>query len=310
VHPPARRTNYPRIGLIALTGLAVVAATAAGVGYLGRRPGAALAGIVTFTAAPPSPTPSPAASPSPSPAPASPAARTPVPLLQPHTVRIDTPGFWSYALLTTSTGAVTGSKNLAATSTTASMIKAWIAADYLRRAAESRQTPSGTRLADLSRMIRDSDNNVASEVFDLVGADASIRRLVSICRLTETRTYRTYWSNTMVSARDTARMAACIGDGRAAGPQWTKWVLAEMRAVRGTGNFGIRRALPPEVSAQTAIKNGWVARSSDGNWHIACLAIGDGWTLGVLARYPAGLGFTHGTRICQSVADQLVVRPR
>ena len=46
------------------------------------------------------------------------------------------------------TGKIIGSENMDETNTTASMIKAWIAADYLRRAAEAGQTPSDARLAD------------------------------------------------------------------------------------------------------------------------------------------------------------------
>ena len=37
-----------------------------------------------------------------------------------------------------------------------------------------------------------------------------------------------------------------------------------------------------------------------------CLAIGDGWVLAVLLRYPGKLGFAHGRSACQSVAQQLL----
>jgi hypothetical protein len=224
-------------------------------------------------------------------------------------VRIQSPGFWSWGLLDTRTGKIYGAQNVAATSTTASMIKAWIAADFLRRSAERGTTPSPAELQQITIMIRDSDNNAANDLFQAVGQQASIKRLVSICKLSDSRPSGTSWSLTTVSARDTARMAACIGNGRATGPKWTSWLLNEMRLVRGFGNFGIRTALPTPVAKNTAIKNGWLLREADGNWHIACLAIGDGWTLGVLARYPGSLGFDHGANICKSVASQLLRRP-
>lgn len=227
-------------------------------------------------------------------------------LLQPGPVTISSEGFWSWALLDTRTGEISGADNLNATSTTASMVKSWIVADYLRLAAAAGRTPTQARLAELSKVIRDSNNEIAQRIFQEVGRHESINRLISTCGLTDTTPYRDYWSNTAISARDTARMAACIADGRAAGPQWTEWLLNEMRQVRPPGDFGIRKALPPDVAAQTAIKNGWLLRDEDGQWHIACLAIGDGWTLGVLARYPGRLGFEHGTNICQSVAAQLL----
>jgi hypothetical protein len=189
------------------------------------------------------------------------------------------------------------------------MIKSWIAADYLRRLAERGTAPTAERLAEISTMIRDSNNQVAIDLFAVLGQDASIRRLVALCRLTETKPYGSSWSRVTVSARDTARLAVLLGDGRAAGPQWTPWLLNEMRLVHGTGDFGIRKALPPEVARRTPIKNGWLLHDDDQTFHIACLAIGDGWTLGVLARYPGYLGMEHGKKICQDVAAQLLVRP-
>ena len=67
------------------------------------------------------------------------------------------------------TGEINGSDNMGETSTTASMIKAWLAADYLRRAADAGQKPSDAKLADAMRMIRDSDNTRAEPVYNKVG---------------------------------------------------------------------------------------------------------------------------------------------
>jgi hypothetical protein len=290
-----------RVGL--LCGI-VLAATA--LVYVTTRP-ATVAATPRWVAgvSSPSPGPSPAAPRSPAPSPR-PTAKPP--LLRPGPVRIDSPGFWSWALINTRTGAVAGSRSMTATSTTASMIKAWLAADFLRRSDERGVTPDDARLHELSIMIRDSDNAAAQDIYELLGQSASIKRLISRCRLTDSSPYGDSWSRTTVSARDTARMAACIGDGRAAGTTWTPWLLNEMRLVRGTGDFGIRDALPDAVAARTAIKNGWVVRDAEGTWHVACLAIGDGWTLGVLVRYPASLGVTHGANVCKSVAAQLIRR--
>jgi hypothetical protein len=52
------------------------------------------------------------------------------PFLAAKPVTISSPGFWSWALLNTATGAITGPANLATPSDTASMSKAWVAADY------------------------------------------------------------------------------------------------------------------------------------------------------------------------------------
>jgi hypothetical protein len=235
-------------------------------------------------------------------------SHTPLPL-QPAEVRLDAEGWWSWAMLDTRTGELSGSANMAETSTTASMIKAWIVADYLRRTGEANETPSSSRLQELSAIIRDSNNEYASELFQEVGRRMSVERLVKICGLTDSGpAVDGSWSRIEMSARDTARMGACIADGRAAGPWWTDWLLEEMRQVRGVGDFGLRKAFPADEQADIAIKNGWIERSQEREYHVNCLAIGDGWTMGVMLRYPFGVGgYEYGMRNCEEIAAQLIV---
>ncbi|MET7422426.1 hypothetical protein [Dactylosporangium sp. NPDC005555] len=233
-------------------------------------------------------------------APAAPAAPSlPPALLHPAPVAVDATGFWSWTVLDRRTGAMAGSGNASTTQRTASMIKAWLAADYLRRT----PSPSSSNLRQLTSMIRNSDNTAASYFWGLNGRSASITRLVQMCGLTDSKAYID-WASTMVSARDAARMGACIGDGRAAGPKWTDWVLNEMRNVAGSQEFGVVPALPAEEKAATAVKNGWIARS-DGKWHVNCMAIGTDWVLGVLTVYPTSKGMDYGAEICASVTRQL-----
>jgi hypothetical protein len=201
-------------------------------------------------------------------------------------------------------GWILTSDNGTEVSTTASMIKVWIAADYLRRLDEAGREPSPARLAQLTQVIRDSDNEHAQEIFEEIGAHESIDRLIDICGLPYARTVPHRWSNTQLSPVDTVLMGACIADGRAAGPRWTPWLLDEMRQVRGVGDFGIRDALPAELRSAVAIKNGWVVRSAQDAWHVNCLAIGDGWVMGAMTRYPAELGYQHGAEICRSLAAE------
>jgi hypothetical protein len=237
------------------------------------------------------------------PAPSTPPPAPVGPLLTPHPVTISTPGFWSWALLDTKAGTLVGSPNINAQTDTASMIKAWIAADYLRRAAERKQTPNAETMSRLSRMIRDSENEYAFDFHVANGNLSSIKRLIQMCGLSDTTGIQNSWSLTRVSARDAARLAACISDGRAAGPKWTPWLLGEMRAVRGPGRFGVIEVAPP--AERVATKNGWLLRE-DGQWHISCMAVGDGWSLGVMVRYTGRLGRDHGTGICRKVAEQLM----
>jgi hypothetical protein len=220
-------------------------------------------------------------------------------------VSLTSAGFWSWALIDRRTGTLSGSANATARSDTASMVKAWIAADYLRRQSERGAGVEDSRLQALSQMIRDSDNTIANTFNTANGGTTSINRMIKICGLTESRPVASgSWSTTEVSARDGARLAVCVADGRAAGPKWTNWLLNEMRQVRGAGRFGIIDAFPPDVAHRVAVKNGWINRK-DGKWHIACIAVTDDWALSVLTQYPVSLGMAHGANICKQVAVQL-----
>jgi hypothetical protein len=229
-----------------------------------------------------------------------------VPRPAPRPVSVNADGFLSWALMDRQTGRVTGSANQAtATSSTESMIKIWIAADYLRLQAVSGRQPSQQRLDELATMIRDSDNEAARNVYQLDGSDDVVNRMISICGLGDTTVVDGTWSQTQITARDATRLGLCVADGRAAGPTWTPWILAQMRQVRGEGRFGIIDALPAKVAATTGIKNGWTL-VDDGDWHVACLAIQDQWILAVLTRYDGSRGLAYGAGVCADVTRQLI----
>lgn len=214
---------------------------------------------------------------------------------------------YSWSLLDRVSGATIGSANASQTSFTESMVKVWLAADHLARAEARRQEPSGSRLRQLSTMIRDSDDGAAQTVWRLNGGDSVIRRMIKTCSLTDTEVHPGWWSKTMMSARDAVRLGSCVADGSILGPEWTEWLLAEMRQVRGEGDFGIGEAVPPRVDARLAVKNGWTLHGFDGQWRVNCLAIHDDWVLAVMTRYPARLGLDHGADVCSGVARQALV---
>jgi hypothetical protein len=190
------------------------------------------------------------------------------------------------------------------------MIKPWLGADYLRRATENGRPPSADMLHTIEIMIRDSDNDAATRLYNLDGDSASIERLVRICGLTHSSANPGGWGLTSLSAHDAVRMGDCIANGTAAGPQWTQWLLQQMRQVRGASNFGIRDVLPAPEAAHVAIKNGYLEFSDDGLFHVNCLAIGDTWSVAVLQRYPPSAGWStdlaRGEQGCRSVASQLL----
>jgi hypothetical protein len=240
---------------------------------------------------------------------------TPSPTLAPlelraTTVNVQSGGFLSWALMDRRTGQIWGTSNMDQTTWTASMIKAWLGSDYLRRAAAAGQTPDSDELNTLEIMIRDSDNDAAQQTYEDDGESASINRLISMCHLTDTTASDDGWSYTSISAKDTVRMANCIADGTAAGPKWTSWIIQQMQGVRGDGDFGIREAFPQAEQATIAIKNGWLDYDDDSNWHINCMAVTDTWALAVLQRFPDNgpdnIGFDNAEQVCTDVATQLM----
>ncbi|WP_027660627.1 serine hydrolase [Salinispora fenicalii] len=246
------------------------------------------------------------AQPTPSPSP----TLEPLPFAANDLTGLDIDGWYAWSVLDRRTGEIIGSENMAETSTTASMIKSWLVADYLRRTVEAGRTPTETELADATKIIRDSDNTRTQEFYNNLGRSVSIERLLSLCELTDSNVAEDGgWSRTELSPRDTARLGECIADGRAAGPEWTDWLLEEMRLVRGAGDFGIRKVFPSAVSETIAIKNGWVDRTREQENHVNCLAIGDTWTMGVMLRYPVAQGYQYGMDNCQKVTEALLADP-
>ncbi|GAA2521253.1 hypothetical protein [Pilimelia columellifera] len=249
----------------------------------------------------------------------------PGPTLRAGPVRLPIRGFASWAFLDRRTGQVVGSPNRAAVSSTESMIKVWIIADYLRRRARGNWlTPVQRR--DTSRAIIWSDDNAAERLYRAGGRDKVIQRLVITCRLTDTYVgYRGWWSRTQMSARDAVRMGDCIQRGWAAGPRWTPYLIDRMRRVQGSmatyrpwrtwggGRWGIITGVPRAVVPRTGIKNGWTQIGNDPvrgpyrdrHWHVNCLAVHPDWSVAVLLRYPSRYALSYGARRCALVARQL-----
>lgn len=237
-------------------------------------------------------------------------------------VEVDIEGFLAWAALDRTTGQRANSPNATDTSSTESMIKVWIVADYLRRATEQGLAPSVEGLRDAQLAIRHSHNGAAQRLYVIGGQDGVVERMVDICDLADTYIPEDgsgWWSRTEMSAIDAVRLGGCVADGIAAGPEWTDWLLAEMRQVVGTtadedqrpeedfegGRWGIIDGLPAEVvDAGVSIKNGWTRIGRDSSWHVNCLAITDSWVIAVMMRYPVGYSLDYGAERCASVARQ------
>jgi hypothetical protein len=224
--------------------------------------------------------------------------------------------FFGWAFLDRKTGNTTGSANAASgTNSTESMIKAWIASDYLRLQSSAGNEPSDTDLNELTLMIIDSNDTVAEKYYKQDGGDAVIRRLIKMCGLANTSLSPGWWSTTEMSPQDAVKYGLCVANGTAAGPKWTDWILKTMRNVRGGvgdqisvakqgGHWGIIDALPGSLTQNTSIKNGWTSYK-DG-WHVNCLAINPDWILNVMVRTGS---LQSAANVCKSVAAQLLYTP-
>jgi hypothetical protein len=238
-------------------------------------------------------------------------------------VEVDTEGFLAWAALDRTTGTRISSPNATDTSSTESMIKSWIVADHLRRAGEQATAPGEEELQDARLAIRQSNNSAAQRLYVSGGQDAVVERMIETCGLADTYIPQHgsgWWSRTEMSPADAVRLGECLLDGTAAGPEWTHWLLAEMRQVVGTtadedqrpeedfegGHWGIIDGLPDGVDRdEVSIKNGWTRIGSDSSWHVNCLAVTEQWVIAVMMRYPANYPLDYGARQCASVARQL-----
>ncbi|GAA5189490.1 serine hydrolase [Rugosimonospora acidiphila] len=236
-----------------------------------------------------------------------------------------TPAFerFGWAFMDLRTNQLAGSSNKdTMPNTTESMIKPWLAADYLSRLGNEQL--SAAMRQTITSMIEDSNDEAANTVYKADGGLASIKRLIATCKLTETELGAS-WSETRITPADAVRYGKCIADDTAAGPTWTPWLLDKMRHVEGSvkdntpsnvtmqgGHWGIVDALPESLAEETAIKNGWTYIYADSRWHINCLAINPDWILTVEMQFAGSqtyAGLQQGADACASVSRQLLYTP-
>ncbi|MDQ7808601.1 serine hydrolase [Amycolatopsis sp. A133] len=213
-------------------------------------------------------------------------------------VALDVRGEWSWALRELGSGAVVGDGTLR--TTTESVIKVWLAVDFLALRGSRLSADEDNRL---SRMIRVSDDRAAQALYLRLGGDASIERMIRTCGLHETRIHPDWWSKTTMSATDATLLGRCVAGGPGVSAQWRAKLLELMQSVDPGNAFGIPEA-PALAGERIAVKNGWTLHGTW--WTVNCLAIWDHWVLAVLVRYPdQGTGHRYGADVCRNVAQQL-----
>ncbi|BBG01644.1 MULTISPECIES: hypothetical protein [Pseudonocardia] len=207
----------------------------------------------------------------------------------------------SWALLDTATGRWTGSADADSTRTEAeSTIKAWLAADTLRAAAEAQRPVTDDERADIAAAVRASDDSAAERLYRRAGREDATDRLAAECGVSVATSRPGWWSFTQISAVDAAAILACVRD-RA--PDWPggSELLTDLASITPDGRSGIHGLLPGAV----AEKNGWT-RHGAGFWNVNCVLAWEGRALAVLTSYPAKRDVEFGWTACRDVASDVL----
>ncbi|GAA1396642.1 hypothetical protein GCM10009613_48160 [Pseudonocardia kongjuensis] len=207
----------------------------------------------------------------------------------------------SWALLDTATGRWTGSADADSTRTEAeSTIKAWLAADTLRAAAEAGRPVTEAERADISASVRASSNSAAERLYRRGGREATTDRLAAECGVSVTTSRPGWWSFTQLSALDAAAILACVRDRAEEWPGGTE-LLTDLASITPDGRSGIHGMLPGAV----AEKNGWT-RHGAGYWNVNCVLAWENRALAVLTTYPAERDVEFGWAACRDVASDVL----
>ncbi|MEU6698366.1 hypothetical protein [Pseudonocardia sp. NPDC046786] len=207
----------------------------------------------------------------------------------------------SWALLDTATGRWTGSADADSTRTEAeSTIKAWLAADTLRAAAEAGRPVTEAERADISAAVRASSNSAAERLYRRGGREATTDRLAAECGVSVTTSRPGWWSFTQLSALEAAAILGCVRDRAEEWPGGTE-LLTDLASITPDGRSGIHGMLPGAV----AEKNGWT-RHGAGYWNVNCVLAWENRALAVLTTYPAERDVEFGWAACRDVASDVL----
>ena len=314
---PAWSRRAVRVVTAATAVAAIAALGAAGTPGSPRDADTAAAPASSRPAATPAPSPTPPANPLAAPSTSDPQAAAepdsdPLAEAAARARRItDTAEGWaSFTLADRRAGRLVGDTRTDEATNSESVVKAWLAADLLATATAEKRPLTAYERARMTAMIRVSDDNAAEVIWRWLGADASIRKMIRACRLTDTRVYPGRWSLTKISSRDMARLGACLapGPGKVLTKSASQQLLGLMRTVAPSNAFGIPAARPAGAGAGIAVKNGWTEHGGAGVWNVNCLAIWGPelrWVLAVTLRYPTPRGLGYGAGLCRRVTTAL-----
>jgi beta-lactamase class A len=170
---------------------------------------------------------------------------------------------------------------------TASVVKVQIAAALLLQRQGAGRSPSSAEQALMSTMIRNSDNDAASELYRRVGGASAVNRAGAQFGMTTTAVGRnSAWGQTTTTAGDQLQLLSALRGHGPLAPAAANYLLDLMGHVRSDQSWGISAAAQARQAVQ--LKNGWIARTSlAGRWVVNSVGLttdAAGLTIVVLTR--------------------------
>ncbi|BCJ55343.1 hypothetical protein Asp14428_68180 [Actinoplanes sp. NBRC 14428] len=188
---------------------------------------------------------------------------------------------------------------------TASIVKVQVLACMLLKSQDAGRDPSASEMSLAKPMIRLSDNNATTSLFQRLGGRTAIGRCNKRLGLTQT-TVNTAWGLTRTTVNDQVKLLSELVDTKGpldAGSRKTAFTL--MSTVDQSQDWGV-----PAVALDTekaTVKNGWDTRSADGGlWAVntigRVIATGDGADVSVAVLSHNNASMEAGIKLVEKVA--------
>jgi beta-lactamase class A len=151
---------------------------------------------------------------------------------------------------------------------TGSIIKADILETLLRQAEVSRRSLDGADPAVIQGMIENSDNDDATDLWNLVGGSTGVGAYNVAAGLAQTDlNTQGYWGETTTSAADQIRLLhELVLPSRLLDVGSQRYELDLMEHIESDQDWGVSGGVPAGVSV--ALKNGWLPLTTDADWEI------------------------------------------
>lgn len=150
---------------------------------------------------------------------------------------------------------------------TASIVKVDILATLLLQAQDAGRHLTATEKAYATKMIENSDNTSASELWDVIGKAAGLDAANKRFGLTDTEGGDgALWGLTQTTAADQLTLLQQVfGDDSKLSEASRSYLQGLMKTIESDQRWGVSAAAD---GSEFALKNGWLARSSTGLWDV------------------------------------------